>query len=158
MFKAKDEITDATNRVLDLFRHYTRGDVATWEVIEATAGFSRGGGHWTSFAYRLKRDLRRTRGITLNAVRGVGWKLETVKEQLEDAPVRRQRRAGRQLHRSVQELRALPMSELTDYQRAGRARRVDVVESSLRQVRYGSRQSIALSKPSGGGQPRVRPI
>lgn len=151
MFEAKDEITDAVNRVAELMAGSNRGDTIGWGAIEQTAGFARYTQHWAQFLKRLRKKLLVERGIRLTAVVSVGLHLCTAEEQLKG--VDRQRRALRQMGRHANELQAIPASELSVHQQADRARRVDQVKKGRRAVLYSLRVSHQLTRATGGGVP-----
>lgn len=157
MFNAKDVITDAVNRATGAMAAYKRGDVVAWQLIESLAGFARYTQHWPAFMRRVKRDVRRGRGITLVAVNGVGLKLETANEQLHDRSIRRHRRACRQMRMDIVELQALPDRELTVHERTAKHRKIDQAKHGRRAVLYSLRLGHTLAKPSSTGIPRVRP-
>lgn len=156
MFDAKDVITDAVNAVVLVMRRYGRGDVVPWPLIESTAGFARQTQHWTAFVRRLKRELRHGRGVTLTAIPGVGWRIDTQGQQLHDRSIRRQRRAVRQMTMDVVELKALPDEELSDHERTTKYRKIDRAKQGRRGVLYSLRVGHQLAKPTSTGLPRIK--
>ena len=65
MWNAKDEITEAVKRVIDVLMPIERGTIVPWRIIEQTSGFERRCSQWTSFSCRLKRDFRNLSGCVL---------------------------------------------------------------------------------------------
>jgi hypothetical protein len=156
MFDAKDVITNAVKAVTKAVLERNRGAVVGWPEIESAAAFTRESVHWSSFVRRLKRDLRDNAGLTLCAVKSVGYKIETVDEQLHARSIRRHRRARRQLDADVKELDALPEKELSDHQRNLKHRKIDQTKTTRRTVDYSLRLGHKLAKPTSIGLPRAR--
>jgi hypothetical protein len=154
MFDPKDEITNAVTVITQTVVSRNRGAVVAWPEIEKKAGFKRGEKHWSAFVRRLKRDLRDKHGLTLCAVKGVGYKVETVDEQLNDRSIRRHRRARRQVVADVKDLAALPDTLLSDHQRTAKHRKIDQGKTARRAVDYSLRLGHQLAKPSSSGLPR----
>lgn len=128
----KDVLKEMANAAYERAKELDRGDVIPWEAIEEAAGIERYSEHWTSVIKKLKRKFLDERGIALWAVAGVGLKLTTKDEQLNLITVKRQRRAVRQMSRSLQELGALPSLELTNNQRRLQAYRLDEMHRTRR--------------------------
>lgn len=155
MFEAKDVIGEAVERAVSRIGRRKRGDTVTWEDVEDAAGFDRDSPHWTQFLKRVRRDiLKGPGGIKLAAVPGVGLKLMTVSEQVND--LSRQRRARRQLNRGIGELKAVPDRELSDHERQAKHRKIDLARTARRGADYALRVGRQLMKPSSSGVPRVR--
>lgn len=154
MFDPKDRITNAVAAVTECVVARNRGAIVAWKEVEQKAGFRRGETHWSAFVRRLKRDLREKHGLTLCAVKSVGYKIETVDEQLNDRSIRRHRRARRQVDLDVKELAALPNDLLSDHQRTVKHRKIDQGKTARRAVDYSLRLGHQLAKPSSTGMPR----
>jgi hypothetical protein len=156
MFDTNDFITKAVQAVTSLILSRERGAVLAWPDVEGSAGFTRRSSHWSAFVRRLKRDLRDNSGLTLHALPGVGYKIETVDEQLNARAIRRHRRARRQLDADVKELAALPDTLLSDHQRGVKHRKIDQGKTARRAVDYSLRLGHKLAKPSQTGLPRTK--
>lgn len=139
LFHEDGTIEAAVGRVLDVLRPMQRGEILLWATIEVYAGFDRESPHWSAFRHRLLRDFRKETGIVLWPVKIVGWKLLTIDEQINWRSRKRMRRAARQLHRDMIELRAIPDAQMTDRQRQERAVREQRAHSQMLAVRRAAR-------------------
>lgn len=156
-FEPKDEIREAAEAVAGVFASRPRGTVVGYPEIERVAGFALYSTHWTAFRKRLGRLLRDAHGLTIEAVRGVGFRTHTVDEQLFRRSVSRQQRAVRQLAADVDELEALPDAGLSDHQRLAKVRKVDLGRAGKRAVTDLARVGRLLARPGGCESPRPRP-
>lgn len=158
MFDAVDEIGTAVARGLRLLADHKRGDTVGWSAIEAAAGFARDTQHWPQFFKRLRRDFLNRAGVCLWPVNGVGMKLLTVAEQLNERAASRRRRAVRQMTRDRQELQAIPSSELNNSQKYQRAAQLEYAKAARRAVMASVRKGNVLVRENKSGVPRVRPV
>lgn len=149
---AKDVITDAVGRAVELAAGYSRGQVIPWVQIEA-AGFPRDHTHYPAFSRRFRAAVRSTRGINMHAVPGVGLKLLTLEEDVNTRSLGRRRRASRQLWRDSEELRAIPDAELPEKLKDMKYRRIDGTRVARRKVLQAERIAAALAmvKPAVRG-------
>jgi len=156
IYEAKDVITDGIYATLEILKQLKRGDILTWQEMEAATGFLQYGTHWTAYLKRLRRDFLNESGIVLWPVKGVGVRLLTIEEQIHMRSIARQRRAARQLSRDVKELRAIPDTELTDHQREARRRKIDRSKISKQSVLYSLRIGHQLAR-APETTPRLKP-
>lgn len=146
VFKAKDIISEAVERALELFRGYARGHVVPWLLIEETTGLSRESSHWTAFNKRFRRDFLNETGVLVWPVAGEGLKLVTEQEQLGRCQDARRRRSLRQLTRAVTELRALPDDSLSEHERSVKQAKLDQSRTARRAVLYATRAGDILTR------------
>jgi hypothetical protein len=151
IIKAKDVVSDAVARVIRLAAGYARGQVIPWILIEQVAGFDRESTHWPAVDRRWRRELRKTRGITTEAVPGVGLKLHTVNDQVNRRSEKRRARASRQLSRDAEELRATPDRELTQSLKDQKYRRLHNSRDARRKVMMAERIERTLSRTRDAG-------
>lgn len=154
--EAKPEIAAGVSAVLALFRRRGRGQTVTYAEIEKAGDIDRESKSWGALVKRIKREVRREKGQTLVAVPNVGYRIETVTEQLHDRSIRLQRQATRRITRDITETDALPDAELSDHQRVVKHRKVDQAKTARRSVLYSLRLGHSLSKPTSNGMPRVK--
>ena len=152
----KPEIAAGVSAVLTLFRKRARGQTVTYAEIEKAGGILRDSSSWNTMVKRVKREVRREKGQTLVAMPNVGYRIETVTEQLHDRSIRRQREAVRRMTRGYIETDALPDAELSDHQRVVKSSKLTQMKTARRAVLYSLRLSHTLTKPSSNGTPRVR--
>jgi hypothetical protein len=157
MFQPVDVIGAAVGRGLLLLAAHKRGDTVAWGAIEAAAGFARDTQHWPQFFKRLRLDYLSKTGVCLWPVNGVGMKLLTVAEQLNERAAARRRRAVKQMTRDRQELEAIPARDLTDYQKFQRSAQIDQSRTARRAVLASVRKGNALAGGTKTGLPRVKP-
>lgn len=151
---AKPEIAAGVSAVLAVFRKRQRGATVTYAEVEKAGGILRASSSWQTLVKRIKREVRREKGQTLVAVPNVGYRIETVTEQLHDRSIRLQQQATRRMSRDLVETEALPDTELTDHQRLIKSRKITQSKTARRAVLYSLRLGHLLTKPSGNGIPR----
>jgi len=118
MFEQNALINKAVEDVLSATATYQRGDTISMESLEKWARMRRYRGDWNHFIVRLKRAFQDTRGITLWCKKQTaGYKLLSVDEQINYEPMKRRRKAMKQLRLSKRSLNALPVGEMDDTQR-----------------------------------------
>ena len=156
MFKAKDEITNAVSNVFTLVQKYARGEVIPWYMIETAAGFERYTTHWSSFIKRLKDRVGEELGIVLWAVKGVGLEVMNNDRHIHDRSISRQRRATKQLHKDIKELKYLPDKNLTEHQREAKRRKIDRAKHARNSVLYSLKVGHILRKEKEDQKPPQR--
>lgn len=87
-----------------------RGQVMTFETIIALTGLEKEVAPWNSVIKKFKRLHEKTRGITLWSEVGVGYRLTSVEEQINECPQRRRRFAHRHLVKGLNHLKAARLS------------------------------------------------
>jgi hypothetical protein len=151
------EASEATNAKIEALFAQTadmgRGDFLAHEAIEEVLGIKRHDAGWGWLMVKLRDRLEAERGITLWSERLVGYKLLTVAEHL-DVPLRRGRRAIRQLKRGLKSLEALPTNRLNDHQRRLLAFRLDGTRAAGQALRRQMHELDVLARPAEVG-PRL---
>lgn len=137
MFERNDEITKRVDAVYALFDDAVRGDLIVWSRIEAACGFSRGQELYSIVA-RVKKRLRRERGIVAWCKVGVGVRLLTHSEATREVPAARQRRAARQIHRGLTELDCVETGAISTHER----RVLEAQKRAMRDERRTLRKSV----------------
>ena len=148
MFESKEYISQKVDAGVRLLASYERGDIVPHAVI-APAIIADAG---TSFYYyiigRVRKVVRRDRGLELFPEPGVGYKVVTVQEQLVNVPEHRYRRAKKQINRAGQAIDAIPDADMTDHQRLVREANQRRVASDRRQLGQSIRvQRTLLRQP-----------
>lgn len=95
----------------------TRGDVFTYEQIEATTGFVKGEPLWDKAVRKWRRAILQARGIALAAVPNVGYMLMDNDQQLEAAARLAIARVAKCQRKSTQLLVGIDDKDLNDAQR-----------------------------------------
>lgn len=155
MFEADVEITQAVENVYALTAALGRGDVLTHEAIAGALSLSPHEGRWDHIVGRVRRRLEAERGISTWPEHTVGYRLCSREEQLA-IPLKRMKRAYRQVRRGRKSVEALPEAGLTFHQRRLKAFMVEHAKASEQGIRREAREQEAQLKPSET-LPRRRP-
>lgn len=142
MFELSNEVKVATEKTVELIARHERGDIITFEAIEKATGLTRYGEGWNSTIQRTRKKVLRDRAIAVWPERNVGYKLLTKDEQLVKLPLERQRRAARQLTRSIQAVEAIPVGSLSLHQQNIQAMQRQALRLRRRTIRSGIRKSL----------------
>ena len=142
-------IAAAIDAIWQATAEYKRGDTITHELIETEGGLVRYGKHWSPVINKLKRKFQAERGITLWSVPGVGYKLCTAREQINDCVQDRSLRAVRQLNRAAGHLEAAPTEELSTHEQIVRSQRLESQRQTMKDLRRQRRIGSILAKPTG---------
>lgn len=124
-----DVLAEAVDSVMQVLSSLNRGDVLLHEDAEQASGMARYSEHWGQLIAKLKGRMLRERGIALVSLKEIGYKLATTREQNEDVPVNRMRRAAKQVARGINELSALPPQELTPDEQSKRVARLNAMQA-----------------------------
>lgn len=143
MFESKPEITDSVDAVYAATRDLRRGQVLTHETVERILGARRHVGPYDHVVRRVRRRLQDERSIATWPEPTVGYRLCTIAEQL-TLPLRRARRASRQIARGIRSVAVLDDVDLTTHQRVLQARTLEAAATSASHVRASIRQHDSL--------------
>lgn len=154
LFEKSETVTNAVNAISAEFVREGRAATVTYERIRELTGLARYSRHWAAFVHRLRNTLRNSHGMTIFAVRNVGFRAETVMQQLHEVPIRRGNRARRQVDRGMKEVKAIPDSSLTPRQRLQREGKLLLLHQTRKSADRSVRQSHKDMKPTGGDVPR----
>ena len=147
MFESVGEIREGVEKVHELFAGRSRGEVVPHDEIEAILGITRHTGRWKTILDRVRARLQREDGIATWPEVGVGYKLLTVREQIEELPGWRLARAARQSRRGLRSVAAIPNTDLTQHQRRVRQAHVDAMRRATAAVARHRREMDVLTKP-----------
>ena len=147
-FELNTIIDDKAALILAAADPLCRGDVIPFEAIERIADMVRDGEKWSTLVRALKRRMLRSRRIALWPVPNVGYRLCTVDEQLNMLAESRQRRAGRQLSRTLVEVGALPHGELTLHEKRIKSVRMEQVRHARKMLKRAARHQRQAAAPS----------
>lgn len=125
MFEKKQEVTEAVERLQDLFNSAVRGDFISRRQIEVVIGVTLDTprGH---YVFTKARKILLADGIDLISIQGEGWGLATAQQQLAISSTRHSKRAMRQHRKAATVLDVLPPSELPLHEQTVRASRLVV--------------------------------
>lgn len=144
-----ERIAQAVKAIMDATEGWVRGNILTHEQIESVGELVRYQGSWGTVILTLKKRFETERGITLDNIPGVGYKLATVNEQINDCVQKRSRRAVRQFNKAAGHLEAVPDEEMTTHQQIVRAKRLDGHRQAMQKIRQMRRIGNILMKPTG---------
>lgn len=157
LFDEKKALSDIAKKIMDATASMKRGDIIPFAMIESVSGITRYTTGWASVVKKLKRLMLQERQIALWPVVSVGYKLCTKEEQLNKLPVARQKRATRQITRSIFETESLDTEGLSDHQKRVKALRVHQMIQSRRLIKRNiKRQSEEASNKASNAMP-IRP-
>jgi hypothetical protein len=157
VFETKPVILDLAELLYARAGQLDRGDVLRTEEVEVVTGCVRYEDCWTTLLKKFRRLMLDRRHIALWPVPGVGYRLCTKDEQLNLITVARQRRAARQLSRSLREVGAMPNRELTLHQQRVRALKVRQMLATRRQIKAQVREQERTTRRSDTPPPRPVP-
>jgi hypothetical protein len=114
-FPVNGENAAAREAIYKLFEAKERGEFVSHRDIERAGKLKKFREHNRYFYLmdRVRKQLRVNRGVTLVMDFGLGYRVATVGEQLDEIP-RRSKRARRQLARGIADVKALPEMDATD--------------------------------------------
>ena len=144
MFEQDENIQRLIEAVYDLTVNLDRGDILTHEAIMAIVGLQPHEGSWGYIVKRARRRLEDVRGISTWEERTVGYRLLTVREQLQDLPRWRGRRMRRQNAMRLRAVMAIPEARLTLNQRKAKAVQIHIIKDSQRTLRREAKESEVL--------------
>lgn len=155
MFDRIDEIAAKVDEVSALFNEHDRGDVVTHEAIGAILGLGPHEGRWDHVVNRVRGRVQRERGIATWPEPTVGYRLLTVKEQVEDLPRWRLKRAARQARRAKRSIEALPDAGLSMHQRRVKEAQIEALKLATSEVRRQQRvMEVLVRRPQANPRPR----
>lgn len=145
-FQPKQEITEATERLLNCLRELKRGDIITYEVMEKVIGLKRKNNRFkTVFNKARKQFLQDVAGIDLDPIRGVGYRLLTKHAQLFN--IRRPKKEVSQRRKWSVELIGVTKETLTDGERQVVKDQYERNQAAIRE----EKNHIAFLKAMAGG-------
>lgn len=103
-FEPKAEISKATEALLVRLREMKRGEVITYAEIEKLTGIPQDRVSYRTTTENARRELLAEKGIALEAIATVGYRLMTVQTQAIEAPIRRERKVISQRRKAKREL------------------------------------------------------
>lgn len=112
VFEKDETISDLTDRLYEFTQRLSRGDILTHNAIQSILGVDPHVNPWDNIIEKIRAKMQRERGIWLKPEIKVGYKLCTIKEQLE-MPSIRLTRAARQARRGRKHVESLPLTECT---------------------------------------------
>lgn len=147
-FKRKAVITAAVEALIKHARTLDRGATISWNEVEKITGFKHDGEHWSGFRSRFAKRLRIERGIALLLNAHGGFHLCTIEEQMVVNPTRRRRKSIRNSGRIVAEQKALPDSELSDFERRMKHQNIDWARLDAKRTRKSMRLLAQQVQPT----------
>ncbi len=146
MFTAKDEYTIMLGACMKIALARSRGDTIAHEEIEKAAGIKRDAPQWGHLIQKLKRKLRKESGITVWSVPGIGYKLCTRDEQLNEVSENLLKQSVRRSSRAIAEVDALPIRELDMTQRRVKHYRMNAMRKQRQLMRASIRDQAKEAK------------
>lgn len=160
MFLTNEALDQLTNTIFAQTTELDRGDIIPLEMIEEASGFGRYTESWSHLIIKLKRKMLADRAIALWSVRTIGYKLCTKDEQLNMTAEKRQRKAIRQLSRSLREVGALEPGELSIHMQHVRSIRLRdmlatrrLLKRQLRQQKSEARRTQTIPSVAASRRP-----
>jgi hypothetical protein len=146
MFEATPEIDKQVADLYKAAKPLQRGDILPHDTIEAVLKVKPHEGRWDHVVNRVRRRIEARRGVATWPVPTVGYKLLTVKEQMEFLPKKRLLKASRQERRARRSVEALDDKHLTPHQRRLKLAQLDHLKVAGRSVRSRIRAMAALGR------------
>lgn len=158
MFENNERIRKMVEKLYAVTEKLDRGDILTREMIQEVACVEPNTAHWQHIVKQVRIRTRNIRNISMMAIRGVGFGLCTIEQQLELGPYR-QRRASRQLGMGRKDYKALRReTNLSAHEKQVLAFRDDSLKLQRQRLERDARCRAALeAQPDAMPLPR-RPL
>jgi len=137
----KDKYREFVDAVISAAADYQRGTVMPWSAIEVAMGRGRNEPGGWRIIKRARERILADREIVTVAVDGVGLRFLPDDQAAALVPIRRQKRAYRQLNRGLKETRAVRDQHLTDVQRMIFVRQRQYMTTERRNIGRAYRES-----------------
>lgn len=121
MFAQKRDYTVEVAAAYALFEGKPRGTHVEHDEIADATRFAHGSPEYMTVIRKVKSAMLAKRGIELEAVQGVGYRLVTAEDQLVKRRLRDDKSIARKRRRSLRALASIPATELTETQFAYQA-------------------------------------
>lgn len=147
MIQKNPECTIAVDALAEFLLRHSRGQTVAWEQIDATIDCSHESARGRHVVNRARARLQRDHNLVTRSEIRVGIELLTHKEAARWVPIHRHRRAARQLHRGIREMRAVDTVRLSDHERRLHAMQLHRMLEERRECRKSARDHEA-NKPA----------
>lgn len=151
MFEPTERIVQMVDELYALTLPLDRGDILPHEDISRVLGCEPHTEHYQWCLEQLRWRLREERGIAIWNVRDIGYQLLSKDDQLH-VPIRRFRRAIRQVRKGRRDIECLPPETLTLHQQIVLGHRLDQSQEAERDLRRKIREQQRV-----GRRPEVQP-
>jgi hypothetical protein len=141
MFESNELNNDRVEKALGLFRQYGRGEVVPHGEMAAAIGVDEGQTAYYQVVKRARARLLDEDGVCVTPEHSVGWRLLTEQQTIVDEPIRRSKRARRQIGHALRAAISLPTDSLTPLQVRLRDAQIGHSEELRRQL--STRQAMA---------------
>lgn len=142
MFEAKDEITEAANKLWDAASQLVRGDVFSWDAICESTGMHKEMPQLKTAFIRFRKRLLNEKDIAVWPVNGVGFKLLAPTEQVRVCSEKRQRKMFRQAQKAIKEVGAIEPSLLPMHDRRLQFAQLNKLKEERRQLRRSIKEVV----------------
>ncbi len=143
MFEENPEVTLLFDQLVVLGDKYDRGSVIAWGEIEAITGPRDMPQAKQAILKWRNKHLERIRGIITLVPPTVGVRLLTHVEVAQEIPLLRQKKAERQLRRSLRQIKTVNVDQLTPHQRKVLAAQKSNMQEQARQI-FRSKKALVL--------------
>ena len=159
MFERKEDIQRDVDRVYALFLDHDRGDVVTHRAIQAVLNVPIHSPRWAHVLRRVRARIQREREIATWPATTIGYRLLTTREQIQELPIWRLKKAARQSRRAARSVAAIKDASLTAHQKRVRDAQLEALKRATAQARkeadlmkslLAARQSMPRPRPSAG--------
>lgn len=137
-------ITKAVDSIIQATKHYSRGDVIRYTLLESRGVF-RDRPPFGTVVKKLRRYWQKERGVTLKAIPNVGFQLAQAEEQITELNEKRTRRGMRQIRWGIEQMTTIPTEELDDHSQRMRAAKVDNQTRAMKIIRHVRKRDAILS-------------
>lgn len=141
MFEAKRENSEAVDRLCKAFGSVPRGTTIAWESIEAVMGRRRDERGGRDIVRRWRKWMQRHKQVVMHAEPNVGLELLPHGKTVSARMSWRNRRARRQIHWAISEIRTVDPKSLTDHERNVYALRESRLREQRRAIKRAEREA-----------------
>lgn len=146
MWAESDQLAAMIERAWAAAESISRGEVLSWESLEAAMGCGRNTSAGKTTVRKLKKRLLREREIVVWADTNVGLRFLTHRETAELQPMRRQRRASRQLHWAIVECGTVDPQQLSMHGQVLLAAQIKAMREERRTIRKSIRSAVGKAQ------------
>jgi len=145
MFKENPQIAYGIGKIMDQLKGMSRGDVISHAMIASLSGVDFKSSQYGTLRQKIRRQALRRLKYTIVAVPGVGYRIATIDDQVNDA-MGRGGRASRQLFRGTKEVDSTPDDQCSDHQRRVKGLRIRAFRSARSSALKSNHTEKILSK------------
>lgn len=141
MFEASKDNSEAVERLCKAFGSTPRGTTIPWEAIEGVMGRGRDAPGGRGIVRRWRKWMLRHRNVVMHPQQGVGFEILQHGKTVAARMSWRSKRARRQIHWAINEIRTVDTKALTDHEKNVYALRESHLREQRRAIKRAEREA-----------------